>query len=101
MLDELTVAVVEEAFFEYRANFKEPLSGLWYGGKQGEIIEALHSALSPWRVGLENITWNQAANLAFPRSFAAIQVGIGGLTMNAFHPEWSGVDISFALSKCA
>ncbi len=97
MSDELIIADIQQAFFEYRANFKEPLTGLWYGGKQGEIVKALLTALSPWRVGLENVTWNQSAKnlgeiqvtFGVPSLFATIQVGLAGLTMNAFNPDWS------------
>jgi hypothetical protein len=97
MSDELTIADIQQAFFEYRANFKQPLTGLWYGGKQGEIIKALLKALSPWHVGLENVTWNQTAKNAseiqltilVPSMVTNIQVGLGGLTMNALNPDWS------------
>jgi len=97
MPDELTIADIQQAFFEYRANFKDPITGLWYGGKQGEIIKALLTALSPWRVGLENVTWNQAPKNAseiqltfgVPSLVAAIQVGLGGLTMSVLSPDWS------------
>jgi hypothetical protein len=91
------IADIQQAFLEYRANFKEPITSLWYGRRQGEIITALHKALSPWGVGLENIVWNQTpknlgeVQLTFgvPSFVASIQVGIGGLTMNALNPDWS------------
>ncbi len=51
---ELSVAEIQQAFIEYRANFKEPITIFWFGGRQGEIINAMHKALAPWRVGLEN-----------------------------------------------
>ena len=97
MPDELTIAEIHQAFFEYRANFKEPITGLWYGGKQGEIIKSLLTALSPWRVGLENVTWNQAAKnaseiqltIGVPSLIAGIQFGLGGLTMSVLNPDWS------------
>jgi len=97
MSDELDVAQIQQAFLEYRANFKEPASDFWYRGRQGELIKALHTALSPWHVGLENITWNQNAKNAseiqltfgVPSLAAGIQVGIGTITMNAFNPDWS------------
>jgi len=46
---------------------------------------------------LDNISWNQAAKnlgeaqLTFtvPSLLAAIQVGVGGLTMNVLNPDWS------------
>src|SRR5579863_10781702 len=94
---ELNIADVAQAFFEYRANFKEPITAFWYGPKQGEVIKALQKALMPWNVGLENITWNQTAKnvseiqltVGVPPLLAGIQVGIGGVTMNALNPDWS------------
>jgi len=93
----LTIADIQQAFFEYRANFKEPIADLWYGAKQGEIIKRLLTTLSPWHVGLENITWNHAAKNASEiqltievRSLLArIQLGLGGLTMSVLNPDWS------------
>jgi len=94
---ELIVAEIERAFFEYRANFKEPITIFWTGGRQGEIINAMHKALGPWRVGLENVTWNQVPKNAgeiqlmfgVPSLLAGIQVGVGGVTMTALNPDWS------------
>ena len=94
---ELAIAEIQQAFFEYRANFKEPISIFWSGGRQGEIINAMHKALVPWRMGLENVTWNQAPKTAgeiqltfgIPSLLAGIQVGIGGVTMTAVNPDWS------------
>lgn len=94
---ELAVAEIQQAFFEYRANFTEPISIFWSSGRQGEIINAMHKALAPWRLGLENITWNQAPKNAgeiqltfgIPSLFAGIHVGIGGVTMTAVNPDWS------------
>ena len=97
MPDELSTAEIQQAFLEYRSNFKEPAADFWYGGRQGEIIRAMYAALSPWHLGLENITWNQTAkNVAevqltfgLPSLLVGIQVGISGVTMNAFNPDWS------------
>jgi hypothetical protein len=94
---ELTAAEIQQAFFEYRANFKEPISIFWSSGRQGEIINAMHKALAPWRMGLENVGWNQAPKtageiqltFAIPSLLAGIQVGIGGVTMTAVNPDWS------------
>lgn len=97
MPDELGIAEIQQAFLEYRTNFKQPAADFWYRGRQGELIEALHDALSHWHVGLENITWNQNAKNAsevqltfgVPSLVAGIQVGMGAITMNAFNPDWS------------
>ncbi len=97
MPEELVVAEIQQAFFEYRANFKEPITVLWSGGRQAEIIDAVHKALVTWGVGVGNITWNQGAKnlhevqLTFgvPSLFASIQVGVVGATMTAFNPDWS------------
>ncbi len=105
MPEELTIADIQQAFFEYYANFKEPIAPLWYSGRHGEVINALHRALSPWRVDLADITWNQGARnlreaqLTFNVSslFAFIHVSIGGLTMNALNPDWSRVPLLISL----
>lgn len=97
MSDELTIAEIHQSFFEYRASFKGPIADLWYGGKQGEIVKNLLTTLSPWHVGLENVTWNQAAKNAseiqltfgVPSLVASVQVGLGGVTMTALNPDWS------------
>jgi hypothetical protein len=97
MPDELATAQIQQAVFEYRANFKEPLTGLLYGEQQLEIVTAMQKALSPWQVGFENITWNQAAkNVAEVQCtfgvrslVAAVQVDVNGTTLSAFNLDWS------------
>ena len=97
MPNDPTVADIQQSFFEYRANFKEPITGIWFGGKQGEMIKELLTALSPWKVGLENITWNQAAKnaseiqmtIGIPALVASIQVGLGGVVISALNPDWT------------
>jgi len=97
MPEELIVAEIEQAFFEYRTNFEEPITVFWSGVRQAEIIDAVHKALASWGVGLENIAWNQGAKnlrelqLTFgvPSLFASIQVGVVGVTMTAINPDWS------------
>ncbi len=105
MLDELAIADIHQSFFEYRANFKDPIADLWYGGKQGEIIKRLLIALSPWHVGLENVTWNQTAKnaseiqltIGVPSLTAGILLGLGGLTMSVLNPDWSRAPQYFSL----
>jgi hypothetical protein len=97
MPDELNLAEIQQAFFEYRANFAEPIFAYWFERRHGDIVNALHKALTPWHVGLENISWNQAPKNAgeiqlifdVPPQSARIQVGIGGVTMSVLNPDWS------------
>ncbi len=97
MQDDLTIADIERSFFEYRANFKQPITSLWQEVPRGEIISALYKALSPWAIDLDNITWNQAAkslsevqlSVTVPSFFAGIQIGVGWLTMSAVNPDWT------------
>jgi hypothetical protein len=97
MPEELIVAEIQQTFFEYRTNFKEPITVFWSGGRQAEIVDAMHEALASWGVGIENIAWNQGAKnlrelqLTFgvPSLFASIQVGVIGVTMTAINPDWS------------
>jgi hypothetical protein len=51
MQEDLIIADTQQAFFEYVANFKEPITPFWYSARQSEIISALHKALSPWHAG--------------------------------------------------
>ncbi len=97
MPDELTIADIQLPFLEYRAAYKEPITSIWFGKQQGEIINALLKALSPWQVNLENITWNQTAKnlaeaqltFAVPSLFSSFNVGVGGLTITVLNPDWS------------
>jgi len=94
---DLIIAEIQQAFFEYRANFKEPITIFWSGGRQAEIINAMYKALSPWRMDLDNVAWQQSAknlrevqlSFAVPSQLASVQVGIAGVTMTAFNPDWS------------
>lgn len=82
-------------FLECRTLFKEPIFSAWYG--RGEILRDLYRALAPWRIELQNISWNRdAKNLQetqiscfIPSLSAAVHIGIGGVTMSALNPEWS------------
>jgi len=95
--DTSTIAEIEHSFFEYRANFKQPMVSLLKSELHGETVAALYKALAPWAVGLENIIWNQAAKslgevqlgVTVPSLFAGIQVGVGGLVMNVVNPDWT------------
>lgn len=94
---ELIAADIQQAFFEYRANFKEPITVFWTAGRQAEIINAMHKALGPWHVDLENIAWQQSAknlrevqlSFAVPSQFASVQVGIADVTVTVLNPDWS------------
>ncbi|HTB93028.1 MAG TPA: hypothetical protein VK728_09375 [Candidatus Sulfotelmatobacter sp.] len=105
MPQELTIADIQAAFLEYRANFKEPITPVWFGRQQGEIINAIHSALAPWQLGFENISWNQAAktlgethiSFAFPSLFSSFLVGVAGVTITALNPDWSRAQTFVAL----
>jgi len=101
MAEELTIADIQLPFLEYRASYKEPITSIWFGKQQGDIINALLKAFAPWQVSLENITWNQTAkNLAeaqltfnLPSLFSSFNVGVGGLTITAINPDWSRAPI--------
>ena len=96
-LEELTVANIQQAFFEYRANFNEAITPFWYGAREGELINRMLKALSPWHLSLENISWSdegkslaeERLTFAVPSLFASVQVGIGGITTSAANPNWS------------
>jgi hypothetical protein len=97
MPEELAIADIQAPFLEYRANFKEPITPVWLGRQQGEIINVIHKAFAPWQLGFENISWNQAAKnlgeasitFAFPSLFSSFQVGVAGVTITVLNPDWS------------
>jgi len=105
MPQELAIADIQAAFLEYRANFKEPITPVWFGRQQGEIINVVHKALAPWQLGFENISWNQAAknlgeahiSFAFPSLFSTLLVGVAGVTITALNPDWSRAQTLAAL----
>jgi hypothetical protein len=109
MPEDLILAEIQQAFFEYRGNFKEPITVLWTGGRHAEVIDTVHKALSPWGVGFENIAWQQGPKnlgelqLTFgvPSLFASVQVGIAGVTMTALNPDWSRAPILIAMFQAA
>jgi len=100
MPPELIQAEIEQAFFEYRANFSEPITLFWSSGRQAEIINALNAVLAKWGMVPENVTWNSAptnlaqVQLAFaiPSLFASIHIGVAGVTITALNPDWSRAD---------
>jgi hypothetical protein len=97
MPQEPAIADIQAAFFEYRANFTEPITPFWYSRQQGEIINAIHKALAPWQLGFENISWNQAAknlgeahiSFTLPSLFSTILVGVAGVNISTLNPDWS------------
>jgi hypothetical protein len=105
MPQELAIADIQAAFLEYRANFKEPITAVWFGRQQGEIINVIHKALAPWKLGFENISWNQTAknlgeahiSFAFPAIFSSFLVGVAGVTITVLNPDWSRAQTIMAL----
>src|SRR6516225_785673 len=97
MPEELILADIQQAFLEYRSNFTEPIIPFWYGERHGDLVHAVYKALSPWHLGLENITWNQSPKnaseiqltFALPALLTSIHVSAAGITVNAFNVAWS------------
>jgi hypothetical protein len=109
MADETTKADIQQTFFEYRGAFKEPIVGFWFERRQGEVVRAMHKALAPWNVALENITWNQTPKnageiqltFAVPSLVAGVQVSLGGISTTAINPDWSRAPQFVALYQTA
>ena len=97
MPGDLIIAEIQQPFFEYHANFKEPITIFFSAGRQAEIMDAMYKALGPWHMDFENVGWQQSAknlrevqlNFVVPSQFASFQVGIAGVTMTALNPDWS------------
>ena len=109
MSTELQIADIQQAFFEYRANFSEPITVFWSAGRQAEIINAVQKSLAPWHVDLENISWQHSPaslrevqlSFAVPLQMASVLVGLGGVTMTAINPDWSRATELVTLFKAA
>ncbi len=107
--DNLNAANIQRPFLEYRSTFNDPITPVWYGARQGEVVGAVLKALSPWHLGLDNISWNQGAKnlaemqltFAVPSLLAAVQLGIGGITASAINPDWSRVSQFVSLFQTA
>jgi hypothetical protein len=90
-------ANIQRPFLEYGSSFKEPITSMWYGARQGEVVGAMLKALSPWHLRLDNISWNQGpknlaeaqVTFAVPSLLASIQLGVGGINTSAINPDWS------------
>lgn len=108
MAEELTLADIQMPFLEYRANYKEPITSIWFDRRQGDVIDALLKALAP-HLTFENITWNQAAkNLAeahlsfsLPSMLSTILVGVRGVTVSVLNPDWSRAPIFISVFQTA
>lgn len=105
MTEELAVADIQLPFLEYRAPYKDSITSIWFGRQQGEIVDALLRALSPWQVRLENVSWNQAAKnlgeaqltLGVPSLLSSFNVGAGSVTITVLNPDWSRAQILASL----
>jgi hypothetical protein len=108
MAEELTLADIQMPFLEYRANYQEPITSIWFDRRQGDIIDALLKALGP-QLMFENITWNQAAknlaeaylSLSLPSLFSTILVGIRGVTITVLNPDWSRAPVFISVFQTA
>jgi len=108
MPEELNVADIQMPFLEYRANYKESITSLWFGLRQGDIVDAFLKALAP-QLTFEGVTWNQAAkNLAeahisfsLPSLFSTILVGIRGVTISVLNADWSRIPLLTSVLQSA
>jgi hypothetical protein len=100
---QLPIAEIPTAFFEYRADFLHPIFSAWYG--RGDLVTALHGALLPWQIGLEDVTWNATpknlreaqVTINIRTLSVIINVGLGGVTMVANDPDWSKAEALISL----
>lgn len=108
MAEELILADIQMPFLEYRANYKDPITSIWFDRRQGDIIDALLKALAPHLL-FENIGWNQApknladAHLSFslPSIFSTILVGVRGVTISVLNPDWSRAPMFVSMFQMA
>ena len=108
MAEELALADIQMPFLEYRANYQEPITSIWFDRRQGGIIDALLKALPSYLL-FENITWNQAAknmaeahlSFSLPSIFSTILVGVRGVTITTLNPDWSRAPLFVSVFQAA
>lgn len=108
MAEELTVAEIQQSFFDYRAFFKEPVTSAWFG-KQGDAAKLILKVLAPWNVTLENVTWNREIKnfgetlltFAVPSLSTNINLGMGAIGINAVNPYWDNAKALLSLFQTA
>jgi hypothetical protein len=94
-MPEKQVADIPEAYFEYRADFSEPMFSAW--SLPNEIVKGIFPFLQSYGVGLQDIEWSKD-----PKSFkelqvtfkvlklnAVVHVGIDSTTFVAINPDWT------------
>jgi hypothetical protein len=95
MLIDKTKPHIPESYFEYRADFSEPMFELWT--LPNPLVRMLYLALKRWNVGLSDIGWNKETknykDLLITFNVASVnatmRVGLDTVTFNAVNPDWS------------
>src|SRR5271165_6750156 len=96
------------AFFEYRANFADPVFELWSAPDRA-LQKSLYKALLPWGITLDNVQlpaqpknvneWQLTFNLL--RFRTSVIIGTGGLIISVNNPDWSQANLIAAIAAAA
>jgi hypothetical protein len=98
MAEQLPIAEVPVGFFEYHADFKEPIFSAWFGrdGKDAPV-KGMYKVLKPWGLDLSKITFNtnpknmQELQTSFSTTNppAVVNLGLGGVAFIVPKADWS------------
>lgn len=97
-------AQIHEAFFEYRATYKEPFFDLLQF--HTKVKAAIFRALGDWSISLSNVTGKQnpandgevETNFALPGGKVIFKVGLGSCNLVVSNADWTQVE---TISKIA
>ncbi len=92
------VANIPESYFEYRADFRNPLFEWWR--QPNQVIQALYETLRSWNVNLGNAFWEKEpknireAQIGFnvDKLSAVIKVGMETATFSSVNPDWESAE---------
>jgi len=95
MAEQLPIADVPVGFFEFHAEFKEPIFAAWFG--KDAPTQGMYKLLTPWGLDLSKVTFNtNPKNLQeIHASFATtgppvvVNLGLGGVAFVVQDANWS------------
>jgi hypothetical protein len=95
MAEQLPIADVPSGFFEYHANFKDPIFAAWFG--KDAPTGGMYKVLKPWGIDLSKITFNMnPKNLQeIQTSFSTanppvlVNLGLGSVAFIVQNADWS------------
>lgn len=95
MTDQLPIAEVPVGFFEYHADFKEPIFETWFG--KDAPTAGMYKVLTPWGVDLSKVSYNATpknlqeiqVSFATTKPPAIVNLGLGGMSFIVRDADWA------------